>query len=436
VNKLIDRLFEKDGVVKILSVFIALLIWFVVLDQDNPFTERVITVPLSSNVEVLEAKNLQIVGSSIPAAVDVRIRGRRKRLESVSSADFNVFLDLTEVDGSGIKHVDIGIPEYTGDKEVIIVGTIPSSVRLHFEKIVGKQFSVNIEFTGSLPEGYQILNQRVDPGIILIEEKESILARVDKVVALVSLNDISVTKELVVRVSVYDIEGKPMTQFTGKYPAIVNFDLARKLPLISSVSGKPKTGYYLKGIIPDTSSVMVIGTKDLLDSLSKIEAEAIDIEGKSESFRTELNLKVPQGATLADKNLPVTALVSIEPLAARTISFPTNMISIYDSDDSGAFQYSIAQSAVNIPVEARPELLQELKANDIKCSISVKDLGEGDHQVPITVSLPAGISLRERPSITVTITAVSQETATKPTPGPEPSSEPTPTPTPAPTQDD
>ena len=416
MNKLIDRLFEKDVVVKVLSVLIAILIWFLVLDQDNPFTERTITVPLTSNVEVLDAKNLQIIGSSIPATVDIRIKGRRKRVDSVSSGDFSVFLDLSEVEGSGIKSVDVGSPEYTGDKDIIIIGTNPTSVRLHFERVVGKQYPVTIEFTGSLPEGYQVVNQRVDPGIILIEEKEGTLSRVGRVVALVNLNDLSVTKELVVRATVYDIEGKPMSQFEGKYPAIVSFDLARKLPLATPIKGKPKTGYYFKEIIPDPSSVLVIGTKNLLDSLSRIEAEAIDIEGKSETFKTELNLIVPQGAALAETSRPVTALVSIDPLSTRTIQFSTNMISIYDSDTTGSFEYAIVHSSVNIPVEGRPELIQDLKADNIKCSISVKDLGEGDHQVPVTVSLPTGVSLRERPSVTVVITAVAHETTTNPTP--------------------
>lgn len=424
MNKLIDRLFEKDVVVKVLSVLIAILIWFLVLDQDNPFTERTITVPLTSNVEVLDAKNLQIIGSSIPATVDIRIKGRRKRVDSVSSGDFSVFLDLSEVEGSGIKSVDVGSPEYTGDKDIIIIGTNPTSVRLHFERVVGKQYPVTIEFTGSLPEGYQVVNQRVDPGIILIEEKEGTLSRVGRVVALVNLNDLSVTKELVVRATVYDIEGKPMSQFEGKYPAIVSFDLARKLPLATPIKGKPKTGYYFKEIIPDPSSVLVIGTKNLLDSLSRIEAEAIDIEGKSETFKTELNLIVPQGAALAETSRPVTALVSIDPLSTRTIQFSTNMISIYDSDTTGSFEYAIVHSSVNIPVEGRPELIQDIKADNIKCSISVKDLGEGDHQVPVTVSLPTGVSLRERPSVTVVITAVAHETTTNPTPDPAP----TPTP--------
>jgi len=326
VNKLIDRLFEKDIIVKVLSVLIAILIWFLVLDQDNPFIERTVTVPLTSNVEVLDAKNLQIIGSSIPATVDIRIKGRKKRVDSVSSGDFSVFLDLSEVEGSGIKSVDVGSPEYTGDKDIIILGTNPTAVRLHFERVVGKQYPVTIEFTGSLPEGYQVVNQRVDPGIILIEEKEGTLSRVGKVVALVNLNDLSVTKELVVRATVYDVEGKPMSQFEGKYPAIVSFDLARKLPLVTPIKGKPKTGYYFKEIIPDPSSVLVIGTKSLLDSLSRIEAEAIDIEGRSETFRTELSLNVPQGATIVDMSRPVTALVSIDPVSYTHLTLPTKRI--------------------------------------------------------------------------------------------------------------
>ena len=123
---------------------------------------------------------------------------------------------------------------------------------------------------------------------------------------------------------------------------------------------------------------------------------------------------MPQGATIVDMSRPVTALVSIDPLSTRTVQFPTNMISIYDSDTTGSFEYAIVHSSVNIPVEGRPELIQDLKADDIRCSISVKDLEEGDHQVPVTVSLPWGL-VEERPSVTVIITAVAQETTTNPT---------------------
>ena len=100
MNKLIDRLFEKDLVIKIISVLTAILIWFVVLDSDNPFEERTITVPLTSNVEVLQLKNLQIVGTALPNSIDIKIKGRRHKISGVTANDFKVSIDLSELSES------------------------------------------------------------------------------------------------------------------------------------------------------------------------------------------------------------------------------------------------------------------------------------------------------------------------------------------------
>ena len=116
MNKLIDRLFEKDLVIKIVSVLIAILIWFVVLDSDNPFEERTITVPLTSNAEILQAKSLQVVGTPLPASVDIKIKGRRHKINGVTAGDFKVSVDLSEVSESGRNIININAPEYFGNR--------------------------------------------------------------------------------------------------------------------------------------------------------------------------------------------------------------------------------------------------------------------------------------------------------------------------------
>lgn len=420
MNKLIDKLFEKDIAVKIISVLTAILIWFLVLDQDNPFTERTISVPLTSNVDVLESKNLQIVGAGLPESVDIKIKGRKQRLDSVTPNDFKASVDLSDVAGSGDQSIKIEPPEYTGSKDIIISGINPTALKLRLEKIIGKQYPVNVEFSGKLPDGLEVVNLKVDPGNVLIQEREGILAKVNKVVTLVNLQDLSVTKELVIRASVYDTSGKPMSQFEGKFPTIVSYDLAKKLPVSTSVTGTPKDGYYFKEIVLDMPDVSVTGTKELLDTLTRINADAINIDGKSENFSTDLSLVMPKGAALLDTETPVTASIMIQPLLTKTVSIPTSMISIYDSDTSGAWEYRLPVNSFSIKVAGRPELIQSLMLSSIQCSISVKDLGEGDYPAPVTVSLPYGISLKENVVIDVKIVANTPQ-------------EPTPTPTPTPT---
>jgi YbbR domain-containing protein len=88
VNRLIDNLFEKKMVVRIISILTALLMWFIVLDNENPIEVKIFTIPLTSNVEVLEAQNLRIIGAQPPTTVEVTVKGRRNKISNITSADF------------------------------------------------------------------------------------------------------------------------------------------------------------------------------------------------------------------------------------------------------------------------------------------------------------------------------------------------------------
>ena len=214
----LNELFNRDSVMKVASIFIAVLIWFLVLDQDNPFEEKTIAVPLSSNIEVLEANNLQIVGTQLPSSIDVKIKGRRDKISSVTSNDFKAVIDLSGVTDSGTRRIDIGIPQYIGDQDIMISSINPSFVTLNFEKVVGKQYPVNVEYTGALPAGYELVNLKVEPNNVILEEKESSISKVSKVVAQINLSDIKDNKEIIMRGTVMDTNGQPLRQFEGKVP--------------------------------------------------------------------------------------------------------------------------------------------------------------------------------------------------------------------------
>ncbi len=421
MNKRIKDFLQKDIVVKIISVLIAILIWFIVLDQDNPFEERTISVPLANNIEVLDSNNLQIVGTTLPLSVDVKIKGRRQRIQKVTQNDFKASIDLSEITESGLKTVKIPTPEYVGETDIIITGISPSSVRLRFEKVIGRQYPVSVEFYGSLPDGYQVVNVQVDPSNVILEEKEGVMARIKKVAATVNLEALRTTKELVMRATVYDTNDKPLSQFNGKFPVIINFDLAKIVSVEASVKGEPKRGWYFKDIILDTDKISVIGSKEQLDALSKIGSEQVDISGAAASFTTELNLSLPKGISLLDKDIPVSARIIIEPLSIKKITVPASMITIYNSDVTGSKIYSLSQDSIDIIVEGKPQDLENLKISDIRLSISVSNLDVGEHDVPVTVTLPAGVALKENAGVKVVIVGYST-----PEPPPEPTPENTP----------
>ena len=121
MNKLIDGLFEHKLLLQILSVLTAILLWFIVLDMKNPMTTRTLTVPVTSNQEVLEEQNLRVIGTGAPATVDVTIRGRRNKVNLVNASEFSVQLDYEQVKTSGQVTLQLEEPVYTGAKQVRIL---------------------------------------------------------------------------------------------------------------------------------------------------------------------------------------------------------------------------------------------------------------------------------------------------------------------------
>lgn len=413
MNK-INMMFKKDSVIKIISVFIAVFIWFLVLDLENPFEERSLSVPLISNIEVLRTYNLQLIGSQIPASVDIKIRGRRDNITAVTANDFYVNIDLSEVTSSGTKTIKVNPPKYLGDKDIMITSINPSSVVLTFERIVGKQYPVNVEFVGKLPAGYELVNFSVDPGNVILEELESSIEKVEKVVAYVNLDEIGDNSEIIMRGTAIDTNGEVVRQFEGKIPVIVRFNLAKRLPVVATTRGEPAEDFYLKEIRYSIPEIRALGTRKVLDSLTKIEAEAIDISGKSASFTTPLSLILPEGVTVFNADAEkLSAEVVIDQYVTKNINISASQITIYDGDMTGSKIYKVSDEPITIAIKGRPELVNAVRPSDISVSVQVGGFEKGEHEVPLNIKLPSNITLVGEYTVNIVI---EEEPVTTPVP--------------------
>lgn len=410
MNKLIDSLFEKDLVIKIISILTAILIWFLVLDQDNPFEEKTIAVPLSSNVEVLRQNNLQIVGASLPTSIDVKIKGRRQKIAGVTANDFKVTIDLSEVNESGTQRIPINTPQYTGDQDILISGINPTAITLNFEKIVGKQYPVTVEYTGKLPAGYELINVKVDPSNVILQEKESSISQVGKVVAQINLDNIQDSNEIVMRATVLDTEGNTLKQFENQVPIIVNFDLVKRVPVTATTKGEPAVDWYLKEIKYTLNEVRVLGTRSVLDGIGRLSAEPIDISGQTGNIKIPLSLTLPKGVSLLKEDADaLMADVILDRLITKNVNVSANTITIHPADTTGTKKYSITDETIPITIKGKPDSVNAVKSSDIKLSIQVDNLEEGTHEVPLNVQLPNTVTLVGEYSVKVLIEKVPEE---------------------------
>jgi YbbR domain-containing protein len=168
MRRFLKDLFLKNRWLKLVSFLLALILWLTFIPEEKIFTEKTLTVPLEihnipSQMEIVEKP---------PSTVDVKIRSTRRLIGQITPANVSVILDLQHVSVNQVNFplsVDmIYVPEGAEAKEVS-----PSQINLKLETIKEIPLEVIVDFTGEIPEGYEMTQYEVIPLEILVKGPES-----------------------------------------------------------------------------------------------------------------------------------------------------------------------------------------------------------------------------------------------------------------------
>jgi YbbR domain-containing protein len=415
MNKRIRNFFEKDLVLKIISILIGILIWFIVLDQQNPLIERKVSIPLRSNREVLANSSISLVSSNIPGTVDVLIRGRKQRLDKISPNDFNAFLDFSVVEDTETTEIPIDIPEYIGDQDIIVLDVNPKVVKIKLENIVRKEFPISIKWIGEFPEGYEAVDVKTNPNTIIMQELESVMNSISSVAVTVDREKLLEGNSINKRIEVYNEEGKMISASDANIQVNISYRLSKSVPITTTITGKPMDDYYIKDYTLSQNTVRILGDYNIIKDVTEIKAEQLDVSNVNSSFQKELQLQLPENVELYKSDNVITAQVNIEQFTHKMISIPNSSVTIFGGDVTGKVMYSILEDEIAFSVKGPGEILDTIDLKAIKGFADVSELEEGTSMLEIQLSLPSGVYIDEAVYITVEVENVVLPTTPEPT---------------------
>ncbi|NLX76167.1 MAG: hypothetical protein GXZ01_02150 [Clostridiaceae bacterium] len=427
----INKILEKDSVLKILSVLIGILIWFIVLDHQNPLSERTLSIPLRSNAQVLDASNIRLVSLNIPNNVDVIIKGRKQRLDKVTANDFEAFLDFSEINSTDTTELRISLPRYTGDQDIIVADVNPKIVRIKLERITRKEFPVIVNLVGKLPDGYEVVNIKTNPNTVILQDLESIMNSVERVIVSVEVEQILKDDSVInKRIEVYNSSGGIISSLDGSVQVSVGYNIAKTVPISTTLTGEPRSDYYVQDYTISQNTVKIMGRYEVLKDIESIEAELLNVENTNESFQKDLKLILPENVQLYGSPDFVTASVNIKRYSHRIITIPKSSITIFGGDITGQTNYRILEETITFSVKGPAEILNTLDVKSVKGFVDVSNVTEGVQPVAVRVSLPSGIYMEGEVFVNVETEKIEPSPTPEPTPGPDGEADATPTPPP------
>lgn len=418
-NKIKSLLLDNLGL-KLISLLLAFVLWFVVISIDDPVKEKTLTnikVNLI-NAEELEAKGMvwEVVdGTDILKNVtfDAPLSVR----EVIEASDIVAEADLGEITVADTVAIEFSCPKYSG-QVTNITGNI-SNVKLSVEDKVSKWIDIKPNIIGEVAEGYVVGAVSLDQNRLEIEGPASKIAEVSKAVVDVNVAGVS-GSNMSIRADIYlkDAQGNEVayptiTKNTDSVRVTVDIHSTKEVPVEYQVSGEPAEGYLLTGVSEITpTKVLLAGTSTTLNRTNRmtIPVDIINVTGATGNLEQVVDLKnyLPAGTYFADDSFDGKARVTVyvEATAEKGIPLSKEQIDIINLPEGYVVNYP---GNINMPVVTLQglevdlaEVSQVSGTIDIAAymeSMELEEIVSGIYAFPVMIEVPEGLSIKDGVSV-------------------------------------
>jgi YbbR domain-containing protein len=406
------RSFRGHWALAIFSLTAAFTIWVVIQDVENPRVEGVVPPETEQFIQVQfvnSSPNVTVVDTPF---VQVRVDAREDRIDELRDRDFRATIDLQGLEAGA--EVSLPITVRANDNEVRVIEVIPAEVLVLLEPVKEKDLPVTIRRTSPLPDGYEEVDPPIiNPQFVTVRGPKALVDNVDRVEVDVNLagqfSDVEVTRELIARNS----NGQPQLVTLSESQATVTFSIepivtTREFGVVPVTLGTLATGYFVAHVAIEPKFVQVSASEDVLDSITELRLEDLNLEGASEDMTQTVRIRPISNANLQPQE--VTVMIDIEPIPC----------SAEDTSQSpcASSLFQVAPEFVDLPaglrvdngiyqvlvlVTAPPLALSTVSLADITARVSLAGAGAGTQTFTPTVTAPTGVSTRVLSQISVTL---------------------------------
>lgn len=405
---------------KILAFLAAVTLWFLVVNIDNPVTDRTFTdIPVTVvNDDIVTASNrtYQILDGT--QQVNVTVTATRQELSRITADDIHAVADMRELTLGTQVPIQVTIEGHSYEEAY----STPRNLQVKIEEEARNNFPITPTTIGTVREGYVIGNLRADPEGVTIRGPKSVLNSINRVCAEVDVSGLSENAELEANLILYDVNNNVIDQTLlvnnlGDEGVSVEVELyqTKNVPIDIDTSGiSAAEGYSIGEISCEPQEVLLSGDEDAMKELDEIQIPESELELAGLTERTERTVDIteylPDGVTLVDPNANnVVVTIPVNQPGAQVFEVSTNSIVVSNLASYLEVSYGTTVD-LELQIRGPEETLQSLTLAK-KVSIDLKNYtSTGTYTVPLKVDLPEDCTLASEADVEIILRQKSNST--------------------------
>lgn len=379
---------RNKNVLRLLSVVIALFLWFYVVAVENPYSERKITkIPIQFvNHEELESRGLAIDYSDVQT-MDVVISGSRSDVMKVRADEITATVDLTGYEkGKNYANITIKVPS-----KVELVDQRIQVIPITVEKLQTAKKKVNIQFTGTASKEKEAKLFAQDIEQVKVSGAQSQVAKVSKVFADLDVSKLTDnSKKYSLKIYAADAKGKEITGVELSHTKVgvqAGLYSIKSVPLSLDLKGEPGAEYRVSALdAPKT--VKIAGFADELEKIDKLVSNPIYLSDLTESKKIPIEITLPEGVELAEQDAVVLD-VKIKGLESKEFAILSSNVSIRGL--ATGKNATVENATLKVKAYVKDASASSISTDDIALYVDLTGLENGEHKVKVRAEQVDGI---------------------------------------------
>ncbi|MCM3763103.1 CdaR family protein [Alkalihalobacillus oceani] len=391
-----DRLFNSHWFVKIISFFIALML-FTMVNLDDLTSQPGVLPTISPATYTLEEVELNVLYDEENYAVidqtesvRVNLRGPQSEimLFQLTRPTYEVFVNVSERE-EGVHTLNV---QHRGFPEELTVSIVPQFARVELQEKQTISLPVEVELlhTDEVTEGYTVGTPIVTPVNVDVRAARSIVSQVDSAKVFIDVAGADKMIEETGRVTLYRANGEEIELEPD--PAVVDVRVPitspnREVPVRVGREGELPEGLSIQEVQLDPGEVTVYGPLEIIDQLQVIQLGNLDLSEITESGSYEWQVPVPPGVEQVSPEV-VTVTVTVDQEQEREFAdVPIEIVGLAEGQTA-----TLTEASTSVLMAyGTAEMLEQLDLEDIQAYIDITNFQEGEHEAELQINGPSNI---------------------------------------------
>ena len=374
----------------LLSIALALVIWLIAVNQENPLIVQEFETPIPLTAVGLQ-EGLEIVQDLNSESVTLNLRAPRSSWNTMRAGDFRAILDLTDL---GVGEHDVGVRVTRRDPQVTVLDVQRPEYTLVIDQRIEKEVPVLVEIMDGAAFGYEWLQPLYTPMTVTVRGPESQVDQVVRARAEIFLRSAKSQVERTQQLVPVDAQNRPIDRVEVAAPGRVQIVVPveqwpgrKEVAVRVKLSGPPANGYRLSAVRSEPSTVVLQGDPDVLSQVPGfVETEPLDLTGATTDVRKRVALLLPEGVTSFDGDF-VMATAGITPIVGGiTVSEQLVIRGL-----GPGLTADSALQEVDVILSGPIPLLESMNEDDVFAILDLTGLVAGTHSVAPIIVVPDGI---------------------------------------------